>query len=114
VWGYSEIAVEGNPHFFNDRLFDAHEKIHATPGRTVKNIDAELSGVDRLGIEKLLKAYGRFGYCRVDGRHFEGRFHFLELTPDAWIDPEGQFAMGFTQKDWTYSQVIEAILTSAE
>lgn len=113
-WGYSEVAIEGHPKFFDDRLFDAHEKVHATPGRTVKNIDAELNDVDLQGIKNLLHAYGRFGYCRVDGRHRDGRFHFLELTPDAWIDPEGQFAMGFTKKGWTYDQVIETLLLSAE
>lgn len=113
-WAYSEVTVDGKPQFFEARLFDAHEKIHATPGRTIKNIDAELSDVDKLRIINFLNAYGQFGYCRVDGRHRKGRFHFLELTPDAWIDPKGQFAMGFIRKDWTYDKVIEQVLLSAE
>lgn len=112
-WGYTEVVVEEKPEYFNNRLFDAQEKAHPTPGRTVKNIDTDLSASDLLGIKSLLSAYGQFGYCRVDGRHYDGQFHFLELTPDAWINPKGQFAMGFTQKGWTYEQVIERVLLSA-
>lgn len=112
-WAYSEIVIDGDPLYFEHRLFDAIEKQYRTPGRTVRNIDSELIPEDRECIDRFLRAYGRYSYCRVDGRHVDGRFHFLELTPDAWLDPDGQFAMAFTEKGWSYQEVIETILSSA-
>jgi D-alanine-D-alanine ligase len=113
-WAYSEVFIAGQPDFFEWRLFDANEKQNRSPGRTVRNIDQDLSAKDLASIESLLKAFGRYGYCRVDGRHAEGQFHFIELTPDAWIHPNGQFVMGFTEKGWSYPQVIEAVLSSGD
>ncbi len=110
--GYSEVYIEGSPNFFYDHLFDANEKLVRNPHRTVRNIDGELTSSDQQSLERFLRAFGRFGYCRVDGRHADGKFFFLEMTPDAWIHPLGQFAMAFTKKGWTYDAVIAAILAS--
>lgn len=113
-WAYSEVFIKDRPDFFEGRLFDATEKQNASPGRSVRNIDQDLSASDLASIRRFLEAFGRYGYCRVDGRHASGEFHFIELTPDAWIHPRGQFAMGFTEKGWSYPQVIEAVLSSAD
>lgn len=112
-WAFSEVVIDGKPDYFSCHLFDADEKQTPTKGRTVKNIDHELAEKDRLAIETLLTTFGPYGYCRVDGRFSEGRFHFIELTPDAWIAPRGQFAKGFTDKGWNYEQVIAKVLGSA-
>lgn len=112
-WAFSEMFIEGQADYFTDRLFDADEKQTPTAGRSVRNIDRELLPQDKNAINKLLAAFGTYGYCRVDGRLADGRFHFLELTPDAWIGPRGQFARGFTAKGWRYSEVIAAVLASA-
>jgi D-alanine-D-alanine ligase len=112
-WAFSEIVIEGDPDFFTYRLFDADEKMTPTAGRTIRNIDDELHHDDKLAIDSFLAAFGAYGYCRVDGRLANGRFYFLELTPDAWIAPRGQFARGFTEKGWSYQSVIAAVLGSA-
>lgn len=112
-WAYTEVFIEGEPDFFENRLFDAEEKMHRRAGRSVRVIDGELALDDLAAIQKLLKVCGGFGYTRVDGRHANGQFNFIELTPDAWIDPRGQFAMGFTEKGWSYAEVIAAVLASA-
>ena len=109
---YSEMIVEGLPNFFLQTLFDAEEKANRTQGRTVINIDSELSSEDERCLMAFLRAFGTFGYCRIDGRHADGQFYFLEMTPDAWIDPLGQFAMAFTQKGWAYEDVIREVLAS--
>jgi len=114
VWSFSEIVVANDPKYFNLRLFDAQEKLVRTSGRSVKNIDGEMSEDDRKRLEKLLSYFGPYGYCRVDGRLSDGTFVFLELTPDAWIGRYGQFAMGFTLKGWDYTEVIAAVLTSTD
>jgi D-alanine-D-alanine ligase len=113
AWAFSEVVIEGDPTFFQTRLFDAHEKLFRTPGRTVRNIDDELATADRERLEQLLTMLGTYGYCRVDGRLANDGFYFLELTPDAWLGQRGQFAMGFTAKSWTYTEVIAAVLASA-
>lgn len=113
AWAFSEIIVDGDASFFEHRLFDAQEKQFRTPGRTVRNIDSELAETDRDDIEAFLTTFGIYGYCRVDGRLADGKFFFLELTPDAWIGPRGQFAMSFTEKGWAYEAVIAAVLASA-
>lgn len=113
AWAFSEVFIEGKPGHFEHRLFDADEKTAPTAGRSVCNIDAELNPEDLHALQNFVSAFGAYGYCRVDGRLANGRFHFLELTPDAWIAPRGQFARGFTEKGWTYERVIGAVLASA-
>lgn len=113
-WSFSEIVMDGDPSYFHHQLFDAKEKALPTPGRNICNIDPELTEEDRTALDVFLKAYGSFGYCRVDGRLADGRFHFLELTPDAWIGPSGQFARSFTEKGWSYQEVIAAVLASSD
>lgn len=111
-WCFSEVVIGADPDFFNQRLFDAEEKMYPSKTRSVRNIDSELSQEDHAAIKALLRTFGTYGYCRVDGRLANGRFNFLELTPDAWIAPRGQFARGFTEKGWTYEAVIRAVLCS--
>lgn len=113
-WAFSEVVIVGDASFFEQRLFDAQEKQWRTEGRTIRNIDSELAVADHAAIERLLKCFGRYGYCRVDGRLVDNHFHFLELTPDAWIHPLGQFAMSFTEKGWSYTDVIAAVFASVD
>lgn len=112
-WAFSEACIPDDPAYFDTRLLDAEEKVFRHPGRTVRNINSELAPEDKAALDALLAAFGRYGYCRVDGRLQAGRFHFIELTPDAWLGPVGQFAMGFTECGWTYEEVIAAVLQSA-
>lgn len=112
AWAFSEVVIGEDSTWFETRLFDAQEKQVRSPGRSVRNIDAALADDDRAALDRLLDLFGAYGYCRVDGRLADGRFHFLELTPDAWIAPTGQFAMAFTERDWTYEQVIAGVLAS--
>lgn len=113
AWAFSEIVMGRDPAYFETRLFDAEEKLVRQPDRSVRNIDGELTAEDKEALDRLLEIYGDYGYCRVDGRFENGRFHFLELTPDAWIAPTGQFAMAFTDRGWTYDKVIAGVLASA-
>jgi len=113
VWAYSEVYVEGRDDYFNSHLFDADEKLNRRLPRRVRTIDDMLNETDRQKLNRLLAMIGRFGYCRVDGKHHEGRFVFIELTPDAWIAPTGAFAASFINKGWSYAEVIAAVLSSA-
>jgi D-alanine-D-alanine ligase len=112
LWGLSEVVITGDSGYFDNRLFHADEKVVRDPRRTVRNIDSELAPEDKAAIDRYLGAFGQYGYCRVDGRLCDGRFHFLELTPDAWLGRTGQFVMSYTEKGWGYDQVIAAILAS--
>lgn len=114
MWGLSEVVILGDPEYFSYRLFHAKEKTIRDTRRTVRNIDFELSSQDKAAIDRLLRTFGRYGYCRVDGRLCDGRFHFIELTPDAWLGRKGQFAMSYTEKGWSYEDVIAAIISSAQ
>jgi D-alanine-D-alanine ligase len=111
-YAYSEITISGKPDFFKNRLFDVNEKNYPTKGRSVANIDNELNHETLDKMKKLLKAFGRYGYCRIDGRHNDNGFYFLEITPDAWINRDGQFSKAFTEKGWTYTEVIQQLLAS--
>jgi D-alanine-D-alanine ligase len=114
AWTFSEVVIEGDPTFFENRLFDAHEKQFRSRGRTVQNIETELDDFDRSRIEEFLACFAGYGFCRVDGRLSKGKFHFLELTPDAWIDQRGQFARSFINNGWSYAEIIAAVLASAD
>ncbi len=113
IWSYSEVFVENNPSYFDNHLFDAEEKSCRYLPRKITTIDAELKMEDKLACDSLLKAIGKFGYCRIDGKHQDGRFIFIEITPDAFIGPTGAFAASFINKGWKYAEVIFKILVSA-
>jgi D-alanine-D-alanine ligase len=113
LWSYSEIHVAGQEDYFDSHLFDADEKLHRHLPRTVRTIDSELSETDKTHIDRFLAAVGKYGYCRVDGKHYKGKFVFLEVTPDAWIAPGGAFAASFINKGWSYADVISKVLASA-
>ena len=113
VSAYSEIIVEGEPAYFDDHLFDADEKQYRRLPRSVRNIDDELDLTDHACLEAFLSVISPFGYCRVDGKHLNERFVFLEITPDAWIAPRGAFAASFMNRGMSYEDVIALILGSA-
>lgn len=107
----AEIRMISRPDYFNDHLFSADIKAPWNDLEIVELTDA-LVGTDRQALRRLIEAAGGIGYCRVDGKLFDGRFHFLELTPDAWLDPHGAFALSFTQTGWSYPEVLAHILAS--
>lgn len=108
---FSEIRVTGQPHYFDDHLFGVELKAQPD-GREVISTGIDISEQDIAAVKRLLEAVGHVGYCRVDGKLVEGRFNFIELTPDAWLDPEGAFAQSFTQRGWLYSDVLKKVLFS--
>jgi len=108
---FAEIKVADNPHYFDDHLFGVDIKAEWV-GLEVSLLDKGIPERDISAIARLLEAVGHVGYCRIDGKLLDGRFHFLELTPDAWLDPEGAFALSFTRCGWSYSQVMRSILAS--
>lgn len=112
-WSFSEVYVVGDDDYFDHHLFDAEEKMLRRLPRTVRAIDDQLSEVDRKAMDHLLATLGHFGYCRIDGKHVDGQFEFIEITPDPWLAPTGAFAAGFTGNGWSYADVILAIVLSA-
>lgn len=108
-----EVVVEGQPDYFDSHLFDAGEKMNKSLPRRVVPVAQPLCPQDAAALDRLLRAVGHYGYCRVDGKLHGGRFQFLELTPDAWLGKTGQLAAGLATLGWDYDTVIAAILTSA-
>lgn len=108
---FTEIKVAGNPHYFEDHLFGVEIKAPWI-GLEVDILDEGLAEQDITAVARLLDAVGHVGYCRIDGKLHDGRFYFLELTPDAWLDPGGAFAQSFMRRGWSYSQVLRSILAS--
>ena len=113
LWAYSEIVVDEQPGYFDHHLFDADEKQFRRLPRSVRTIDDQLSDADHHLLDTLLGAISPYGYCRVDGKHVDGQFVFLEITPDAWIAPTGAFARSFMNKGMSYPEVIALVLASA-
>jgi D-alanine-D-alanine ligase len=112
-WAFVEMVKSEDEGFFDTNLFDAIEKTKRHEQYFVRAIDDLLSTRDLTSIQSLLQSIGKVDYCRVDGKWHRGRFIFLELSPDAWISPEGAFAGGFIEKGWTYPDVIASILRCA-
>ena len=110
---FVEVHVANDPDYFDAHLFDAGEKLNRSLDRRVRLVREDMHPTDREGIERLLRAVGHYGYCRVDGKFHRGRFHFLEITPDPWLGSSGQLAAGFVATGWSYEEVIAAILRSA-
>jgi D-alanine-D-alanine ligase len=111
---FVEVVVEGKSDYFSRHLFDADEKLNRRLPRKIVRIDADLRADDRVAIGTLLDAIGHYEVIRVDGKLTDdGRFHFLELTPDPWLGIKGHIAQGFIVEGWSYPDVIRAILASA-
>lgn len=108
-----EIRVAGDPCYFDNHLFDAEEKRARRLPRSVRLLERGLDPSDRDAIHRFLCAVGHFGYGRIDGKLHEGRFHFLELTPDAWLGRRGHLSEGFQQVGWSYEKVIAEVIRSA-
>lgn len=106
-----EVRMTSQPKYFDDHLFSADVKA-AWNDLEVVTLENELADADRQALHRLIEAIGGVGYCRVDGKFLDGRFHFLELTPDAWLDPNGAFALSFTQTGWNYAEVLAHVLAS--
>lgn len=109
----NEVAIEGDPGYFETNVWGAHEKFFNLQRRSVVSIDDELRAEDLEALGRLLTALGQFGYIRIDGRLKDGRFHFLEATPDAWLGQGGQMTQGFVNDGWKYHEVIGAIIETA-
>jgi D-alanine-D-alanine ligase len=109
----SEITMQGLDQFFDHSIFDAYEKVLRVHPRNVTNIDHLMTEKDRSLVMRLIDSIGKVDYCRIDGKWRNGRFAFLELTPDAWIAPEGAFAASFIAKGWSYEDVIFRILKAS-
>jgi D-alanine-D-alanine ligase len=112
-WAYAELYMDDIENYFNSHLYDAETKISPTLRRTVRTIDAMLPDETRASLNNFLKSLGKFGYCRVDGKHYNDGFVFLEVTPDAWIGESGIFAASFINKGWSYAEIIASVLLSA-
>jgi D-alanine-D-alanine ligase len=109
----SESYVPDVPSYFDSHLFDAGDKLRTdSPIRNRALPLNVLSKADRDAILCLVKLIGGIGYGRVDGKFSGGRFHFLEITPDAWLGKTGAFVSGFVQNGWSYEDVIRSILLS--
>jgi len=108
---FAEIRLGSDPHYFNDKLFCAEEKVAWNDIEVMPlNDTAEIS--DLKSLHQLAASLGHFGYCRIDGKLHDGQFHFIELTPDAWLDPRGAFSLSFTKTGWSYSDVLAKVLAS--
>jgi len=108
---FAEVRVANKPQYFEDHIFGAELKAPWV-GLEVVPLDEDFSGEDTQAAIRLIEAVGHVGYCRIDGKLLDGRFHFLELTPDAWLDPEGAFALSFTRRGWSYPELLRHILAS--
>lgn len=108
-----EVRIEGHLDYFDDHLFDADEKQARRLPRSIALVPEPLPEADLAAIHRFLHSVGHFGYGRVDGKLHQGRFHFLELTPDAWLGRRGHLGEGFRQAGWSYEQVIAEVLRSA-
>lgn len=110
-WRLAEVRLSGQPSYFDDHLFSADIKAPWTDIDIIA-LDGQLIEEDRLALQRLIEAVGTLGYCRIDGKLLDGRFHFLELTPDAWLDPSGAFALSFTKTGWSYPELLAQVLGS--
>jgi D-alanine-D-alanine ligase len=109
----TEAYIPESPDYFKDHLFDASQKLEKET--EVQNRPVNLDILSRPDLAALLRLpllIGGIGYGRVDGKLHEGRFHFLEITPDAWLAESSSFASGFLASGWTYARVISEVLLS--
>lgn len=107
----AEIKVANQPQYFQDHLFGAELKA-PWMGLEIVPLDANFAEEEIQAAIRLIEAIGHVGYCRIDGKLFNGHFYFLELTPDAWLDPDGAFALSFMHHGWSYPELLGHILAS--
>ncbi|MBZ5506009.1 MAG: D-alanine--D-alanine ligase [Acidobacteriia bacterium] len=109
VRSFTEIVWNDEPMHFDDHLYDAEHKSDDEK-RAFRNIMKELEGGDAEAMERMLKLIGGLNYGRIDGKLKEGKFTFIEITPDPWLDPSGVFSSRF---GLPFQEVIARLLLSA-
>lgn len=110
---FVEVRWSANENYFETHIFDAAMKDISDVEQAIVPIDDLLAPEDRKALERLLQISGPLGYGRIDGKFVNGRFIFLELTPDAWLGAAGSFATSFAAQGYSYPALIERILFSA-
>jgi D-alanine-D-alanine ligase len=109
----TESVLPGSPDHFDSHLFDAEEKLDINSRLENRSLSLDiLSAADREGLARIPGIIGGLGYGRIDGNLFDGRFQFIEVTPDAWLASSGSFVSGFLHGGWSYADVIAAVLLS--
>ncbi len=112
LWNLCEVRIGGDSDFFDQALFDAELKLRRDVRKSRHEISGEFADEDRSLCDALIDMVGHMGYCRVDGKLLDGKFSFLEITPDAYIGKEGTFTAGFMATGMSYPEVIRAILAT--
>ena len=112
LWSFSEILIKEQPHYFDNHLFDADEKLNRNLKREVVTINNEIPVNLIENSIQLIESIGNIGYGRIDGKLYQNQFYFLEITPDAWISPKGAFAASYMNYGTSYKNVINNIIQS--
>ncbi len=108
-----EIKIDGEPDYFNDRVFSMHDKrskCRQEKHRFV-NVTDEMPDTLIHKIRRVYQALGKVDYMRIDGK-YDGEFYCLELSTDPGIGINSLFAHSYYSIGRTYRDMIAGILAT--
>jgi len=109
---FVELVMLDDPSYFDRNLYDVIIKGTGRDKRKNILIDIDEPEALKSSTKELIKSLGTVGYGRIDGKLYNNEFHFLEITPDAYLAPWGTIATGFMAQGRTYAEVMALIINS--
>ena len=112
ITSFVELVMLDDPNYFSHNLYDVTTKGTGRDKRKNILIDMDEPKSLRRASKNLVASLGTVGFGRIDGKLFNNEFHFLEITPDAYLAPWGTIAAGYMAQGHTYAEFMKLILNS--
>lgn len=108
-----EVCVEGLPQYFDTNLYTGAIKHQDKVNTYHKIITNEIDGYIMNQIITAFNSFGKMDYMRIDGKLYQGKFYFIEFTPDASLSSHCSFKDIYLHKNKNYDTLIQDIIQSA-
>lgn len=108
ILGENLIMLDGKEMINND-IFSL-EKKKQDINRCSKKVVSLLSKEDKEIIKSICSSFDKADYIRVDGKVYNGKFHLIELTPDASLSLHSSMYNIFQSKGYTHAGMINYLI----
>lgn len=120
IWGYQnqiylcepyKMTINGNDYFDNYIYGYEDKKMYQNQtDESYINIKSNFDNSILELAEKLFRDLDKVDILRIDGRLFNNEFYVIELSPDAYINDDSNFAQMFSEYGFSYSEMLYMLL----
>lgn len=108
-----EVCVKGNSNYFDNNLYTGEIKHQNAVNTYHRVITQEINSSLMDTMISAFKSFGKMDYMRIDGKLYNGKFYFIEFTPDASLGAHCSFKDIYLYKNKNYDLLLEDIIKTA-